>query len=94
MRDASVRSIATLRKAFDAFCLRHPIEPAVKITDAGVMLGAGTLLMRMEDDQLGLAQLARLHDEARLFALLAVARDILAAVAPINALPWPPETEE
>jgi hypothetical protein len=68
-----VRPVAILKKQFDAYRLHHPLEPLATITDMGFVLGAGTQLMRIEKDALGLSRLALTQDEARLFALLAVA---------------------
>jgi hypothetical protein len=68
-----VRTVATLRKQFDAYRLHHPIAPLAAITDTGLVLGAGTQLVRMEVDQSAQTELALARDEARLFALLEVA---------------------
>lgn len=68
-----MRTVATLRKQFDAYRLHYPLEPLAAITDAGLVLGAGTQLVRMEVDQSAQTELALAHDEARLFALLEVA---------------------
>jgi hypothetical protein len=68
-----VRTVATLRKQFDAYRLHHPVESLAAITDDGLVLGAGTQLVRMEVDQSAQTELALTRDEARLFALLEVA---------------------
>jgi hypothetical protein len=68
-----VPPVATLRKQFDAYRFHHPIEPMVAIIDAGLVLGAGTQLVRMATGQPTQTELSLAQDEARLFALLAVA---------------------
>jgi hypothetical protein len=74
-RGKCVRSTATLRKQFDAYRLHLSITPVITITDAGVMLGAGTLLMRLRNTRLGLQQLALTDDRERALALHCVAFD-------------------
>lgn len=78
-----MRPVAILRKQFDAYRLHRPIEPLAAITDAGLVLGAGTKLVRMEAGRSAHRELALAQDEARLFALLAVA---FRRLAPSNIL--------
>jgi hypothetical protein len=72
--EASVRPVASLKKQFDSYLLRHPIETSASLSDVGLVVGAGTPLMRMEESAAG-PKLSIARDEARLFALLAVSFD-------------------
>jgi hypothetical protein len=75
MPESQVRSVETLRKQFDLWCLHQPIEPLATLSDAGLVLGAGTLLVRTEEDVCGRPRLAVDADGTRLFALLSIAFD-------------------
>jgi hypothetical protein len=67
-----VLSVTSLRKRYNAHCRLCPIEARAAITDSGLVLGAGTPLMRMDTDQFGLPTLALARDAERAHALLAV----------------------
>ncbi|GEM_PF-936217 len=78
-----MQSITTLRKRFETYRLCASIRDSLEITDAGLVLGAGTILMRMEKDALGHPALALTQDEERALALLSVA---YGASAPRNVM--------
>ncbi len=70
-----MHSAAILRKQFDLWRLYRPIELRPTLTEVGLTLGAGTHLMRVDEDPVAGPRFALEADGARLYALLAVAFD-------------------
>ncbi|MEW6437736.1 MAG: hypothetical protein AB1508_11295 [Pseudomonadota bacterium] len=68
-----MQSAATLRKQFEGYRLQGAITRETTITDAGLVVGAGTSLMRMRKDRFGRPQLALAEDRERAIALYCVA---------------------
>jgi hypothetical protein len=68
-----VRSADNLRKQFESYRNQSAITRTAMITDAGLTVGAGTLLVRMRKDQFGQPRLALREDRDRALALHCVA---------------------
>lgn len=68
-----MRSLNLLQKDWDDRFHHRPHRLAAAITDAGIVLAAETVLMRMEENEQGLPRLAVEQDEERLMALLSIA---------------------
>ena len=68
-----MQSAAALRKRFEGYRLQGAITRETAITDAGLVVGAGTSLMRMREDRFGRPQLALAEDRERALALYCVA---------------------
>ncbi|HLH12050.1 MAG TPA: hypothetical protein VKV77_09255 [Methylovirgula sp.] len=68
-----MRSVANLRKRFEAHRQLHALDERAVLLDCGLVLGAGTQLIRMRRDRLGLPVLACAADEERALALLTIA---------------------
>src|SRR5260370_10675709 len=66
-------SADALRKAWSERPRLSPIEPVMTITDKGLVLGAGTVLVKRPTDPNDKAELVFAEAEERLLALLAIA---------------------
>jgi hypothetical protein len=68
-----VRATEPLTKRFDERLSRTGLSTAIAINEAGLVLGAGTVLARMTRDEYGALHLDLKADAPRVFALLAAA---------------------
>lgn len=68
-----MQSAAALRKQFEGYRLQGAITRETAITDAGLVVGAGTSLMRMREDRFGRPHLAVAEDRDRALALYCIA---------------------
>jgi hypothetical protein len=63
-----VRSADNLRKQFENYRNQSAITRTAMITDAGLTVGAGTLIVRMRKDQFGQPRLSLHEDRDRALA--------------------------
>jgi hypothetical protein len=67
-----VRSLNELKKQWDDHVGRRRYHPSLVIKDAGLVLGADTILVRTSETQSGATALAVEADRERLLSLLSV----------------------
>ena len=68
-----MQSVAILKKRFEEYAWWRPLDRAMAINDAGLVLGAGTVLAETARDPTGAPVLKLEGHEERLLALLSVA---------------------